>query len=390
MANVAKINGYDVKDAEARGDIADIQQDLSTAQDDITTLQGDVSDTKADLGDITALTTTVKTNAVNAINEVNGKADDNADNIGTLASLTTTDKTDLVNAINEVDNHLKDISPSIPQGGVIKITSVSGSNAVAITTYTKVGIGDLINVIIDSGVVFSQEWWGSVSGLSSLGITNIQSIQGISGESRILARVCNNNNNTFYLDFVGDSGAVKDKLERITSNFATAFSEVKSYAVGDYVTYNNILYRCTTAHTAGVWVAGHFTQATVGGTLGDIVPSDANPTNKLVTESTIIKGKHYHGYVSVDNVTIDISELNISQYYTFEVVIHALYTEVNIINAKYIYNTTTLSSPQLSYTVYNATSYNPTITFTNDGSKLTNVTITANGQLNMVDINVSL
>jgi len=52
-----------------------------------------------------------------------------------------------------------------------------------------------------------------------------------------------------------------------TANFAPAFSEVTSYAVGDYVTYNNILYRCTTAHTAGVWVAGHFTQVTVGGEL---------------------------------------------------------------------------------------------------------------------------
>ena len=161
MANVAKINGYDVKDAVARGDIADIQQDLSTAQGDITTLQGDVSDTKADLGDITALDTTVKTSAVNAINEVNGKAEDNADNIGTLANLTTTAKTDLVSAINELDSHAD---------------------------------------------------------------TN-------------------------------------------TANFAPAFSEVTSYAVGDYVTYNNILYRCTTAHTAGVWVAGHFTQVTVGGQL---------------------------------------------------------------------------------------------------------------------------
>lgn len=57
------------------------------------------------------------------------------------------------------------------------------------------------------------------------------------------------------------------KIAQNTANFAPAFSEVTSYAVGDYVTYNNILYRCTTAHTAGVWVAGHFTQVTVGGQL---------------------------------------------------------------------------------------------------------------------------
>ena len=161
MANVAKINGYDVKDAEARGDIADIQQALSTAQGDITTLQDDVLNTEADLGDITALSTTVKTSAVNAINEVNGKAEDNADNIGTLASLTTTDKTDLVSAINEVESH-------------------AGTN---------------------------------------------------------------------------------------TSNFAPTFSDETSYAVGDYVTYNGVLYKCTTAHTAGAWVAGHFTVINVGSVL---------------------------------------------------------------------------------------------------------------------------
>lgn len=73
------------------------------------------------------------------------------------------------------------------------------------------------------------------------------------------------------------------RIAQNTANFAPAFSEVTSYAVGDYVTYNNVLYRCTTAHTAGVWVAGHFTQVTVGGTLNDIVPSDASSINKLVT-----------------------------------------------------------------------------------------------------------
>jgi len=56
----------------------------------------------------------------------------------------------------------------------------------------------------------------------------------------------------------------ESRIEQNTANFAPAFSEVTSYAVGDYVTYNNILYRCTTAHTAGTWVSGHFTQVTVG------------------------------------------------------------------------------------------------------------------------------
>ena len=75
------------------------------------------------------------------------------------------------------------------------------------------------------------------------------------------------------------------KIEQNTKNIAPNFSATSSYAVGDFVTYNSVLYRCTTAHTAGAWVAGHFTQVTVGGTLGNIVPSDASASNKLVTES---------------------------------------------------------------------------------------------------------
>lgn len=69
-----------------------------------------------------------------------------------------------------------------------------------------------------------------------------------------------------------------------TANFAPAFSEVTSYAVGDYCTYSNVLYRCTTAHTAGTWVAGHFTQVTVGGDTASInskIPSTASSTEKL-------------------------------------------------------------------------------------------------------------
>lgn len=76
-------------------------------------------------------------------------------------------------------------------------------------------------------------------------------------------------------------------IARNTANFASAFSDTTSYAVGDYVTYNNVLYRCTTAHTAGVWDAGHFTQVTVGDDLEDlnaVIPSDASSSNQLATK----------------------------------------------------------------------------------------------------------
>lgn len=83
------------------------------------------------------------------------------------------------------------------------------------------------------------------------------------------------------------------KIEQNTKNFAPNFSATSSYAVGDYCTYQGVLYRCTTAHTAGAWVAGHFTQVTVGGTLGNIVPSDASASNKLVAKSDAVTKYNY-------------------------------------------------------------------------------------------------
>lgn len=61
-----------------------------------------------------------------------------------------------------------------------------------------------------------------------------------------------------------------------TANFAPAFSDVTRYDIDSYVTYNNILYRCTTGHTAGAWVAGHFTPVTVGGDLMNDVSHKTN------------------------------------------------------------------------------------------------------------------
>ena len=50
-------------------------------------------------------------------------------------------------------------------------------------------------------------------------------------------------------------------------DLAPAFSTSTSYAVGDYVTYNGNLYRCTVAHSAGAWNNSDFTLVTVGSEL---------------------------------------------------------------------------------------------------------------------------
>ena len=54
------------------------------------------------------------------------------------------------------------------------------------------------------------------------------------------------------------------RIEQNTKNFAPNFSATSSYAVGDYCTYQGVLYRCTVAHTASAWNSSHFTATNVG------------------------------------------------------------------------------------------------------------------------------
>lgn len=57
----------------------------------------------------------------------------------------------------------------------------------------------------------------------------------------------------------------KEKIEQevsgrlASSSAAVAFSAESTYSVGQYVTHEGILYRCTTAHT-GAWDAAHFAE----------------------------------------------------------------------------------------------------------------------------------
>ena len=47
----------------------------------------------------------------------------------------------------------------------------------------------------------------------------------------------------------------------LLTSLAPIFSTLTSYALGDMVTYNGVLYTCITAHSAGAWNASHFTAA---------------------------------------------------------------------------------------------------------------------------------
>lgn len=59
-------------------------------------------------------------------------------------------------------------------------------------------------------------------------------------------------------DEFGSGGGTAD----ITA-IAPAFSDTTAYAVGDFVTHEGKFYKCTTAHSAGAWNSSHFTETTV-------------------------------------------------------------------------------------------------------------------------------
>lgn len=90
-----------------------VKTDLVSAVNEINTQVGlnttaigtntdDIETNTTNIGDLTDLETTAKSNLVNAINEVESETNTNTANIGDLTNLETSTKSNLVSAINEV------------------------------------------------------------------------------------------------------------------------------------------------------------------------------------------------------------------------------------------------------------------------------------------------
>ena len=68
---------------------------------------------------------------------------------------------------------------------------------------------------------------------------------------------------------LGDVSIVLAIIDNIFADIAPAFDAIGTYAVDDYVIYNDQLYRCTTAHT-GSWDENDFTATTISDEITDI------------------------------------------------------------------------------------------------------------------------
>ena len=123
----------------------------TTVKTDLVSAINEVNSGSSAVGDLANLTTEAKNNIVSAINEVDAHTDDNTEAIGTLANLTTTAKTDLVSALNEVDGHADDNADAIGNLAnletTVKTDLVSALNEV---NEDVSDIGDLANLTTEA------------------------------------------------------------------------------------------------------------------------------------------------------------------------------------------------------------------------------------------------
>lgn len=69
-------------------------------------------------------------------------------------------------------------------------------------------------------------------------------------------------------------------------DIAPAFSTSTAYTVGQYVSYDGNIYMCTTAHSAGAWVAGDFTLVAVASELETKQPKTDNSLTTTSKDTT--------------------------------------------------------------------------------------------------------
>lgn len=86
----------------------------------------------------------------------------------------------------------------------------------------------------------------------------------------------------------GGGGGVAD-----LSAVAPTFSDSTVYAVGNYVTYEGKLYKCTTAHAAGAWNPSHFTETSVDASFmakGRDYVTAGNTSNSTIGANATVEG----------------------------------------------------------------------------------------------------
>lgn len=69
---------------------------------------------------------------------------------------------------------------------------------------------------------------------------------------------------------------VSSELKKVVGSLAPTFDTSTNYSVDDLVIYDNTLYRCIAAHTAGTWVGSHFGTVKVSSLLLSLINAIAS------------------------------------------------------------------------------------------------------------------
>lgn len=100
---------------------------------------------------------------------------------------------------------------------------------------------------------------------------------------------------------------VSDAAAAAAGNFAAAYSTTKTYSVGEYVTYNGALYRCTTAvTTAGSWSSNSakFAAVKMGNDVADLKSAFGDVTDELDMTNYLVGMAYSTGKLQSDG-TVD-------------------------------------------------------------------------------------
>lgn len=141
-----------------------------------------------------------------------------------------------------------------------KATADASGNDIASTYATQSALADIVNgTEIDS--------FADVETALS-GIQNGQSINNFGGVETALSSKVSTSQTAGLLknDGTVDTNSYVQSSELLSkadlADIANAFVTTKTYTVGQYVTYNNDIYRCTVNHS-GTWNNSHFTKISV-------------------------------------------------------------------------------------------------------------------------------
>ena len=205
--------------------------------------------------------------------------------LGNVPNVTTDNQTPTVTEASSLTNlaendTLKTIVGKVKKAIGSLIAHLNNTSNPHTVTKSQVGLGDVVNTGDSatpvSGGTTKFTTGGAYTELAKKVNTTVK-VNGhaLSGDVTVtksdvsLGNVVNTGDSATAVNG-GDSKFTTGGAYRLLTSLAPYFSASTAYSVGAYVTYENKLYKCTTAHSAGAWNSAHFTETdvtTVGGSV---------------------------------------------------------------------------------------------------------------------------